>query len=649
MRSYSTVSSRRISVAKLIAVFVLVTGSGQATIALGEDDADGDLTRMSLSDLAHIEVTSVSKTSEALQRAPASVYVITHDDIMRSGALSIPEVLRLAPNLLVSQTSSSAYVISARGFGGNPNAQNFSNKLLIMIDGRSVYTPLFSGIYANTLDVMLEDVDRIEIISGVGATLWGANAMNGVINIITRPSYLSQGSFVDAGAGNQQQTLAARFGDRINADTTYRAYGFEFHRGAMELADGSSAHDGWSKGQGGFRTDWSTDLDTVTVQGDFYRGTENELDSADGLVLGGNVLTRYQHHGSASELQVQAYFDQTEQFGPQGGTAFVVHTYDLELQQTIAAGSRNRIVWGGGERLYSYGITNTASLLFEPPGHGLTLGDAFIQDTVAFSRQLDFVFGVKLEDDPFSGWTPLPDARLSWGINDRASVWAAASKAIRSPTPFDDEVVEKLGPYTYLQANSHFRPEQVTAYEIGSRAQTFAEFSFSAAAFYNVYDNLRTIEPASADVFLPLYWGNSMRGDTYGVDAWGNWQVNDWWRLSPGVTWLRSRLAFKTGASQLLGLSQAGDDPSSHAALSSSMNLPHRMSFDSSFRYVGALPDPALPHYYELDVRFGWRPTDALELSLNGANLLHAQHTEFPAPNGEQITRSAAAEARWRF
>jgi len=649
MQARSTLSSWRFPLAARMASLVLLATLGLSGISLGDDAAPDDLTRMSLSDLANVEVTSVSKSGEALQRAPATVYVITHEDIMRSGAASIPEVLRLAPNLLVTQTSSSAYVISARGLGGNSNAQNFSNKLLILIDGRSVYTPLFSGIYANTLDVMLEDVDRIEVISGVGATLWGANAMNGVINIITRPSYLSQGSFVDAGAGNQQQMLGARYGDRINGDTTYRVYGFGFHRGAMELADGSSAHDGWSKGQGGFRADWSTELDTLTVQGDFYRGTENMLDNSDGLLIGGNVLTRYQHHGSFSDLQVQAYFDQTEQFGPAGDTAFVVHTYDLELQQTIAAGTHNRIIWGGGERVYGYGITNTASFLFEPSSHALTLGDVFIQDTAALTRQLNFILGIKLEDDPFSGWTPLPDARLSWEVNDRASVWAAASKAIRSPTPFDDEVVEKLGPLTYLQANTEFRPERVTAYEIGTRAQPAGELSLSVAAFYNVHDDLRTVEPASANVFLPLYWGNSMRGDTYGIDAWGNWQVNDWWRLSPGVTWLHSHLEFKSGASQLLGLSQAGDDPSSHATLASSMNLPHRTSFDAALRYVGALPDPALPHYYELDARFGWRATDALELSLSGANLLHARHTELPAPNGEQITRSAIAEARWRF
>ena len=603
----------------------------------------------SLADLAKIEVTSVSKTSEVLQRAPAAIYVISHDDIERSGVTSVPEALRLAPNLLVTQTSSSAYVISARGFSGNPNSQNFSNKLLILIDGRSVYTPLYSGIYANTLDVMLEDIDRIEVISGAGATLWGANAMNGVINIITRASYLTQGSFVDVAGGDQEQLGGARYGARINGDTTFRAYGFGFHRGAMELADDSSAHDGWSKGQAGFRGDWTTEHDSVTVQGDFYRGSENVLDNSDGSLLGANLVTRYQHHGATEDTQAQFYVDQTEQFGPAGGTAFVVHTYDFELQQAMAVSSRNRIVWGGGERIYSYGITNTTTFLFEPANRGLNLGNLFAQDSIALTNTLSAVLGLKLEDDPFSGWTPLPDARLSWAITDHATLWAAASRAIRSPTPFDTEVIEKLGTTTYLAANEQFRPEEVRAYELGSRLQPSNDVSLTIAAFYNVYDDLRTVDPASATAFLPLYWGNDMRGDTFGVDAWASWQLTDWWRLSPGVTWVRERLTFKPGASELLGVGQAADDPSSHATLASSMNFPHRFSFDASIRYVGALPGPELPHYYDLDARLGWQASRAVELSLRGSNLLHARHFELPSGAGEQITRSVLAEARFKF
>jgi iron complex outermembrane receptor protein len=619
-------------------------------VELAPESGD-DLTRLSLQDLATLEVTSVSKAAEGLQRAPAAIYVITHDDIMRSGVSSLMEALRLAPNLLVSQVSATSYTIAARGLGGNAPAQNFSNKLLMLIDGRSVYTPLYSGIYSDAQDVMLEDIDRIEVISGPGATLWGANAMNGVINVITRASYLTQGTFVDAAAGNQEQDLSARYGGRVDGQLTYRAYGLGFHRAAEDQPNGMSAHDGWTKEQGGFRTDWSTDQNSATLQGDVYRADEQQLQGADGSIAGANVLGRYQHRTDRSDFQVQAYLDQTERFGPEsgGGGAFVLHTYDIEIQQSIEAGSNQRVVWGGGERLNSYSISNQMELLFEPPRRNLTLGDAFVQDTVSLGKALSLTAGLKLEDDPYSGWTPLPDARLSWSLSERATLWAAASKAIRSPTPFDVDVVEKSGPTVELTGNSAFRPEQVNAYEAGTRFDTSRTFSFSLAAFYNDYGDLRTIEISGPQIF-PLYWGNSMKGDTYGVEGWANWQATEWWRLSPGFTALRERLTFKPGASGLLGTAQAGDDPSSHADLTSSMDLSHRMSLDATLRYVGALPSPALPHYTELNGRIGWRPNDSLDLSINGLNLLHARHYESPvAEGGEGIFRSVQAEVRWKY
>jgi iron complex outermembrane receptor protein len=616
-------------------------------------DESEDLTRLSLQDLANLEVTSVSKSAEGLRRASASIYVITHDEIMRSGATSLMEALRLAPNLLVTQVSATSYVISARGLSGNPQAQNFSNKLLMLIDGRSVYTPLYSGIYSDAQDVLLEDVDRIEIISGPGATLWGANAMNGVINVITRASYLTQGTFIDAAAGNQEQDLSARYGGRTDGALSYRAYALGFHRAADMLPDGASAGDGWTKGQTGFRSDWSTDQDSATVQGDVYRAAEQEFMSTDGSIAGANLLGRYQHRTDHSDLQVQTYVDQTERFGPgpEGG-AFVLHTYDIEMQQSIEAGSRQRIVWGGGERVNSYAITNQAELLFEPPRRNLTLGNIFVQDTLSLSRSLDVTAGFKMEDDPYWGWTPLPDVRASWLLSDHAALWASASQAIRAPTPLDDDIVEKIGPSLALSGNKSFRPERVTDYETGTRIEISTAVSFSLAAFYNDYDDLRTVEPASATQFFPLSWGNLMKGDTFGIEGWANWQIADWWRLSPGFTALHEQLRFKPGASGLLGTTQAGNDPSSHAEVTSSMDLSHRVLADATLRYVGALPSPALPHYCELNGRVGWRASDLWDLSISGLNLLHARHYEFsPAPGegGEGIYRSVMAEARLRF
>jgi iron complex outermembrane recepter protein len=606
-----------------------------------------ELGGMSLEELANVQVTSVSKSVEPLRTAPAAIYLITHDDIMRSGATSIPEALRLAPNLEVTQMSASDYVVSARGFGGSPPAQSFSDKLLVLIDGRSVYSPLYSGVYLDAQDVMLQDVDRIEVISGPGATLWGANAMNGVINIITRPAEVTDGTLVSAAAGSMESNAAARYGGRLDDDTAYRFYGMGFHRDALQLA---SASDAWSKGQAGFRIDRAATDDTTTVQGDVYRATENQLQQADLMIDGANLLGRWQHRFSAqSELQVQAYYDLTERYSPSGDGAFVLRTYDLEMQQSVALGSSHRMVWGAGERVDDYDITNTSTLLFVPPARALTLGNVFAQDTIALTRALSATVGIKMEDDPYSGWSALPDARVAWALDDANQLWAAGSRAIRSPTPFDVDVVEKVGPTVFLTGNSQFQPEKVWAYEVGYRAQPTPASSLSVSMFYNVYDDLRTIEPDSSTTFIPLHWGNLMAGDTYGLELWGNYQVTDWWRLSPGFSTVHKRLHFEPGASGLLGLAQAGDDAAGHGSLTSSMDLGRSVTFDASLRYVSALPDPALPGYYNMNARVGWRALRRLELSLTGSNLLHSRQLQFPAPYGEEISRSVIVQAQWNY
>ena len=637
---------------QLILLTAAIACAGRASPSAAspiESNSADDLTRLSLSDLANVEVTSVSKSSQSLQRAAASIFVITHDDIQRSAASNVFEALRLAPNLLVTQVSATSYTVSARGFGGNPTSQNFANKLLMLVDGRSVYTPLFSGIYSFALDLMLEDVDRIEVISGPGATLWGANAMNGVINIITRAANLTAGALVDVAAGNNEQTVAARFGGSAGENAALRVYADGFERAAMEIAPGQSAGDRWAKGQGGFRYDWSSDSNRFTVQGDAYRATEHQLTTQDGVALGGNVVARFEHDGDRSNLKIQAYFDNSEQESAGSGGGFVLNTYDIEVQQSLALGSRNLLIVGGGERLNDYSITNQISLLFEPSSRDLTLGNVFAQDTLQLAPGLDLILGFKMEDDPYSGWSPLPDVRVSWQSNDKTTFWAAASRAIRSPTPFDADVIEKVGPTVFLTGNPQFRPESLWAYEAGTRVQASSRLLVSLAGFYNEYNDLRTIEPASATVFLPLQWGNLMQGHTFGVEAWASWQVNDWWRLSPSFTWLGERLAFKTGASGLLGIAQETDDPSSHAALTSSMDLSRRLTVDATVRYVGALPNPALRSYYEADLRCGWRVSPAWDVSISGQNLLHKEHLEFATPNGEYITRSVLAESRWRF
>ena len=606
------------------------------------------LAQFSLEQLSQLEVTSVSKSAEPLRAAPASIYVITHDEILRSGATSIVEALRLAPNLQVSQYNGNYYVAGARGLAGAQEAQNFSNKLLILIDGRSVYTPLYSGVYLDTQDVLMDDIDRIEVISGPGATLWGANAMHGVINVITRPAYLTDAPLLTVGYGDQESVAAMRYGARLSETLAYRVYGKVFEHDATELADGHSAGDNWHKAQAGFRMDGAVDEDSFTLQGDLYRGDQMlELPGGNTRVEGANLLGRWSRTQADADWQVQAYYDYTARGAPANGVAFDLHTVDLEVQRRLRR-DRHRWVLGAGLRYHKYKINNTVPLAFEPPERDLTLGNVFVHDTISLGPTVDLSLGIKGEHDSFSGWNLLPDVRLAWQPTDTTMLWAAASRSIRSPTPFDTQVVERLGEVVYLTGDPDFDPEQVDTYELGWRGQPSERFTFSASVFYNVYDDLRTVEP-TPDTYLPFHWDNLMEGDSYGFEAWAKWQVADWWRLSPGVRLLEKSLEFSRGASELLGLWQSGNDPSSQASLTSSMGLGASMTLDATLRHVGALPEPRLDAYQELNVTLGWRVSPDLHLSLSGINLLDSRHLEYPSPNGNYIQRALLAQARWRF
>lgn len=632
----------RVTAAAMLALFI-------AAPALGEPSTTSALKSLSVEELMNIEVTSVSKTAAPLSTAPAAIYVITHEDVIRSGATSIPEVLRLAPNLQVVQVSASNYIVTARGFSGNSADQNFSDKLLVLIDGRSVYSPLYSGVYWDAQDVLLEDIERIEVISGPGATLWGANAVNGVINIITRRSADTQGATAAVAGGNLEKNASARIGGSLSEDATYRIYAKGFERAAFDLPSGPSADDGWSEAQVGFRTDWTPKDNTVTVQGDAYRANENQPGTTDLSVAGANLLARWQRQLAAdSALQIQAYYDHSQRFNGGGGGGFVLNTYDLELQHSFALGRTNTVIYGVGERVSRYAITNTPSFLFVPDQRTLNLADAFVQDAIALNSKLKLTLGIKVEDDPYSGATPLPNVRLSWNVNDTAFLWSAVSRAIRSPTPFDRDVVEYLGKTLFLTGDGNFQPEKLTAYEIGYRGQPVSRVSISVSTFYNSYDDLRTIE-FDPRTLLPLHWGNLMDGHTYGAEAWANYQASDWWVLTLSFTQLYESLHFKAGSSGLLGVAQAGDDPSHQAQLRSSMNLSPDLTFDAALRYVGTLPNPEVHAYEELNARLGWRISKHWEAALSGRNLLHEHHQEFTVPPSDALSRSFMLDARWIF
>jgi iron complex outermembrane receptor protein len=393
--------------------------------------------------------------------------------------------------------------------------------------------------------------------------------------------------------------------------------------------------------------DWSLPAGAATLQGDVYSGIEDQSGPGKQEMSGANVLGRWQTHTDRSDLQVQGYIDHSQRAAPLDGVAFVLNTYDLEFQQGLNLGAANKIVWGAGARAHRYDITNSATLLFLPSERTLQLWSIFGQDTVTLNPALKLTLGIKLEHNSYTGWEPQPDARLAWQVSDSTLLWAAVSRAARTPTPFDTDVVERVGGLDFLTGNKDFQSEQVWAYEVGYRATLTTRFSVSASGFYNVYDDLRTVETATPTVFLPLRWDNLMQGHTYGVTAWAKWQVTDWWRLEPGFALLRKDLQFKPAASGLIGVGQSGNDPRGHGLLTSSMDLGRDRTFDLSVRHVASLPDPALPSYTEMTARFAWRVSPAWELSVAGTNLLHSSHLEYPTPAGAQINRSVMAEARW--
>jgi iron complex outermembrane receptor protein len=617
------------------------------------------LVDMSFEELANIEVTSVSKHAEKLSDAAASIFVITGDDIRRSGANSIPEALRLAPNLDVAQVNSTSYAISARGFN---NA--IGNKLLVLIDGRSVYTPLFSGVDWEMQNVMLDDVDRIEVISGPGATLWGANAVNGVINIITKRAEDTQGGLVTASTGNRSSDGAIRYGGKLGDNGYYRVYGMGLGRGSTQR-NGVSANDGWSNRQGGFRADWSAGDDRFTVQGDSY---EINLDgNAFGTPTrsGSNLLTRWNRDlDDGASLEIQAYYDHIEHNDP---TTFNDRedTYDIQLQHSFQWSDSQRITWGGGSRYDSSdtqaNYLGTAQALFEfiPAEKGLRWNNIFVQDEIALSQRLKLTLGLKAESNVYSGVDRLPTIRLAWKLNDTDLLWGAWSRAARAPARADRDFNESLYIPNVIKVpiiggGPNFQSETAKDIEVGYRSQPNGNVSYSITAFYTVYDNLRSGQPGPTSITQPpAFIQNMMNGTTMGVESWATWQLLQSWRLSGGFTVMKERFTFDPGSTDPDGSTDAANDPALTWNLRSSFNLTSNHELDIMVRRIGALPSPAIPAYTAADLNATWKVTPKLDLSLSARNLFNQGHIEFSSSTtalvANAIGRNIALKARLAF
>ncbi len=624
----------------------------------------GELKRLNVEDLMNVEVTSVSRHPEKLLAAASAIQVITQEDIRRSGATSIPEALRLADNLQVAQKNSHDWAISARGFN-----TELGNKLLVMIDGRTVYTPLYSGVFWDVQDYLLEDIDRIEVISGPGGALWGANAVNGVINIITKSAADTQGLYAEAGGGSQPQDFAGvRYGGALAPGTLFRVYGKYFDRDSEILANGNSGSDAWRQGRGGFRVDSERSAqDRLTVQGDFYGGREEMQTRGTSHVSGDNILGRWSHDLSEqSDLSLQAYFDQThltdpiaplafsgQQYAPAGTLHDDLDTYDVDFQHRFRLGPANRIVWGLGFRRTRDVVGNAPAVAFFPAVLDHNLYSAFVQDEILLRKNLSFTLGTKLEHNDYTGFEVEPDARLSWNVSSDQALWAAISRAVRTPSRIDRDLSEAAPPYlVVLKGGPNFKSETVIAYELGYRAQLNSRFTASISSFYNEYDDVRSasITPIT---FFPFYFANNVAGHTAGLEFSGNYQVLDGWSLHAGYTLLEEHLHVKPGQFDFNNARNEIADPKHQFSLRSSLNLPGRVELDAGLRWVDTLHNDTgtVPSYFELDTHLAWHAGDRLELSIVGQNLLHNHHPEYglPDPTRVEIQRSVYGRLAWRY
>jgi iron complex outermembrane receptor protein len=626
------------------AAMAAALGAGPAR-ALSPVTVEG-LGSLSIEELAGIEITSVSKRAQPAAEAPASVYVITGDDIRRSGRTALPEVLRLAPNLQVGRISSSAYAVTARGFNQDSGT---ANKLQVLIDGRSVYTPLYSGVFWDAEDVMLDDVERIEVISGPAGALWGANAVNGVINVISRHAVDTQGGVMRLDAGTTDQSGSARYGGRLGELGYFRLYGMTAFHGPSRTSLGAKAEDAWDKTQAGFRADLGPSGDSLTLQGDVYAGETRTVAAvrSKGVIQGGDLLGRWTRNLSGGGvLEVQASADATRRT-VSSGIRDTLRTVDLEAQYTVSVGGRHDLVVGAGYKASRDAFAGGPGTAFlSPDRRSMHIANLFVQDELALTDRLTLTLAGKVEDNTYTGVEYLPSARIAWRAAPTTLVWAAASRSVRTPSRFDRDLVNP----GLIAGGPNFVSERLTAYELGYRAQAFGRTSLSVSGFYHVYDDLRSAEPAGAAPF-PLEIRNGQRGRTYGVEAWGAYAVTGWWRLTAGLSTLHKDLELKPGVRDLLGVGFAGADPSWQASLRSRMNLGEAVELDLGVRAVDDLPDPAVPAYLEADARLAWRVTDTAELWVQGFNLAADRHLEFvnrSLPRRE-FERTLQLGARVRF
>jgi iron complex outermembrane receptor protein len=640
---------------------------------------------MSLEELMNVQVTSVSRRPQSLIQAAAAIQVITSEEIRRFGATSLPEALRLADNLEVAQINAHDWAISSRGFNAD-----LANKLLVLIDGRAVYTPLYGGVLWNVQDYPLADIDRIEVISGPGGTLWGANAVNGVINIITKSARDTQGLHAEAAGGNKlddQEVL--RYGAEPASGLFVRAYGQYTGRGDEVTTTGAPALDAWQIGRGGFRLDDDATLrDRVTLQGDIYHGVEDAGGVGEEDLSGGNILGRWTHlTPNGSSMSLQLYYDHTYLRQPYPAstpappyyTGFpatalsdALNTDDAQFQYQFTKGLRQQFIWGLEYRA-TQELDEGLFVHFLPPQLDQNLYSGFLQDQIMLVLSMSVIVGSKLEHNDYTGLEVEPNIRWQWNPQSEQLVWAAVSRAVRTPSRYDRDLLVPTGltnapppyvfPTAFLRGNENFNSETLIAYELGYRAAIGSRWSASVSTFFNDYDQLRSTTATATTAFypfpFPIYFQNNLEGTTEGLELSTSYQALAGWQLRAGYDLLLEHLHVRPGQVDTTGALNETADPKGQAFLRSSLELPRGITFDNNLRWVdalhldngptGGLVVGAVPAYWQLDTRLAWQATPKLTLSLVGQNLLREYHVEYgyPSPAREQIARSVYARITW--
>lgn len=616
-----------------IARGLLAVWAGAAAFTVLPARAQDDIAHMSIEQLGDVEITSVSRRPEPLAKAPAAVYVITAEDIRRSGALNVSEALRLAPNLEVARMNAYAYTITARGF----NSPESSNKLAVFIDGRSVYSPLASTTFWENIDFPMNDIERIEVVSGPGGTLYGANAVNGVINIISKHSADTQGFQAIGAAGTDDNKLLLQYGLAPWDGATLRLYGRTArtnHSAPVLTTD--TTRTGWLQDELGLRFDQKLASDTFLLEGNLYNNRTPQMKLEKGR--GGDITSHWSHlFDSGSSLETQLSWDKATRTLP-GIAREVLETYYIQVQHNTTLGFGDSFVWGGEYRHWNESFFVPAASLFHFANAttNITLGNLFAQDEIPLASDLKLTLGVKGEHNSYSGLDVMPNLRLAWAASDTGMIWGAVSQAVRTPSKVDREL-EAPG---ILLPSPGFESEKLTAVELGYRGEPLPRLSLSASLYYNIYDDLRSDASAGATT-LPVILKNGLAGNTYGGEIWAKYGLTDWWRLSAGFNWLNRDFHLDPGQSDLSAGQSLGQDPGWQAQLRSQMNLFESWEFDIGLRAVAAVTQKnplggqvqLVKSYAEADARIGWHPAPGTEISISGFNLLHTRHIEANDPS----------------